>query len=177
MRFVRPAKLRDGRPLLACLCCLCLLPAIAPAADETIDEIIVVAPHTLVSIRRQMLRADIEMYRISNTMIDDPSYKVWCLPEPKPNSRIKQRVCKPGFERKIAAEILADEVTMARFGGGDSVFTNEYKLSRAEISKHREILKQKFSELAAGNPTLAEAIYARANLSLEYEETLQRRHD
>lgn len=29
--------------------------------------------------KRQMLRADIEMYRISNTLIEDPLYKVWCL--------------------------------------------------------------------------------------------------
>jgi len=177
MRFVRPAKLRDGWPLLACLCCLCMLPAFATTIDEKIDEITVIAPRTLVSIKRQMLRADIEMYRISNTLIDDPLYKVWCLLEPKPNSRIRQRVCKPGFERKIAAEILADEVTMARFGGDDPVFTNEYKLSAAEIRKHREILKQKFIDLAADNPTLAKAIYARANLNLAYEESLRRKHD
>lgn len=177
MSFARPAKLYDGRPLLACLCCLCMLPAFANTTDETIEEITVVARRTLVSIKRQMLRADIEMYRISNTLIDDPLYKVWCLLEPRPGSRIKHRVCKPGFERKIASELLADEVTMARFAGDDPVFGNQYDLSRTEIRKHREILKQKFIELAADNPTLAKAIYERANLNLEYEKTLQRKHE
>ena len=175
MRFVRPAKLRDGWPLLACLCFLYLLPAIAPGADETIDEIIVVAPHTLVSIRRQMLRADIEMYRISNTLINDPLYKVWCLLESKPGSRIKHRVCKPGFERNINSGILNDEVNMSRFGEG--TFSYNYALSSTEIKKHRAILKLKFIDLAADNPTLAKAIYARANLNLAYEESLRRKHD
>ena len=177
MRFVRPAKLYAGRPLLTCICSLCMLPAFATTTDEEIEEIIVVAPRTLVSIRRQMLRADIEMYRISNTLIDDPLYKVWCLLESRSGSRIKRRVCKPGFERQIASDILADEVTMARFGGNDPVFSTEYDLSRSEISKHRTILKQKFIELAADNPTLAKAIYKRANLNLEYKKTLRRKHE
>ena len=113
------------------------------------------------------------MYRISNTLIQDPLYKVWCLLEPKPGSRIKERVCKPGFERTIDSQLLADEVTMARFGGGDPAFSNRYDVSKAEIRKHREILKQKFVELAADNPALAKAIYERANLNLEYEKSLQ----
>ena len=177
MSFVRPTKLHNGRPLLVSLCCLCMLPAFATTTDEEIEEIVVVAPRTLVSIKRQMLRADIEMYRISNTLIKDPLYKVWCLLEPKPGSRIKERVCKPGFERTIDSQLLADEVTMARFGGGDPAFSNNYNLSRAEISKHRAILKKKFADLAANNPALAKAIYERANLNLEYEKSLLLKHE
>ena len=177
MSLAHPAKLYDGRPLLVCLCCLCMLPAFATTTDERIEEITVVAPRTLVSIKRKMLRADIEMYRISNTLIDDPLYKVWCLLEPKPGSRIKQRVCKPGFERDIDSGILQDEVTLARFSAGELVFSNNYGLSKAEIGRHREILKQKFIELAADNPTLAKAIYERANLNLEYEQTIRRKFE
>ena len=97
MSFIRPAKLCNGRPLLVSLCCLCILPAFATTTDEEIEEIIVVAPRTLVSIQWLMLRADIEMYKISNGLIEDPLYKVWCLLEPKPGSRIQERVCTPGF--------------------------------------------------------------------------------
>ncbi len=177
MSVAYPAKLYDCRPLLACLCCLCMLPAFAATTDERIDEIIVVAPRTLVSIKRQMLQADIEMYRISNTLIDDPLYKVWCLLEPKPGSRIKQRVCKPGFERDINSGILQDEITLGRFSAGELIFSNNYALSKAEIAKHRKILKQKFTALAAEDSTLANAIYERASLNLEYEKTLQRKFE
>ncbi|NOX70729.1 MAG: hypothetical protein GXP15_16195 [Gammaproteobacteria bacterium] len=177
MKFVRTAKQYDSQPLwiwLRGLFVLSLLPALATAAEETIEEIIVVAPRTLVSIKRQMLRADIEMYKISNTLIDDPLYKVWCLLEPIPRSRIQRRVCKPGFERQVNADILADEVTMGRFSIGEPTFTNNYDLSRAEIGRHRKVLKQKFADLAADNPELANAIYERAHLNMEYEKTLQR---
>lgn len=70
---------------------------------------------------------------------------------------------------------MADEITMARFGGVDPAFGKKYTLSEAEIRKHREILKQKFAERAADNPTLAKAIYERASLNLEYERSLQLR--
>jgi len=179
MNFVRSANLYDSQPLwirLFGLLLLSPLATLATAEEETIEEIVVVAPRTLVSIKRQMLRADIEMYKISNTLIDDPLYKVWCLLEPLPGSRIQRRVCKPGFERQIRSDILSDEVTMARFGGGEPNFSNQYDLSRSEIGKHREILKQKFVELAAENPELAKAIYARASLNVEYEETRRRKH-
>jgi len=125
--------------------------------------------------KRQMLRADIEMYRISNTLIEDPLYKVWCLFGTQTRIQNPERVCKPGFERTIDSNRLADEITMARFGGVDPAFGKKYTLSEAEIRKHREILKQKFAERAADNPTLAKAIYERASLNLEYERSLQLR--
>lgn len=180
MKHLRTANLYDSRSLWVRLCGLLLLSPLATQAtaeEEVIDEIIVVAPRTLVSIKRHMLRADIEMYKISNALIDDPLYKVWCLLEPLPRSRIQRRVCKPGFERKINEDILNDEVTMGRFGGGGgSNFSYNYDLTRAEIGKHREILKQKFVELAAENPELAEAIFERAGLNVEYEKSLRRKH-
>ncbi len=143
------------------------------AADsEAIDEITVRGARSLVAIERQMQRADQKLYGISNKLIDDPQYKVYCLRESTAGSNIKKRVCRPGFERNLAADAWEDEKAMGRQGGNR--FTFDYKLPEAELRKHREIFKQKLTELAATNPDLAEAILTRAKLQRDYQETRQR---
>ncbi len=142
------------------------------ADSEAIDEITVRGERSLVAIERQMQRADQKLYGISNKLIDDPLYKVFCLRESTAGSKIKKRVCRPGFERNLAADAWEDEKTMGRQGGNR--FTFDYKLPEAELRKHREIFKQKLTELAATNPDLAEAILTRAKLQRDYQETRQR---
>jgi len=143
------------------------------AADTVaIDEITVRGARSLVPIERQMQRADQKLYEISNKLIDDPQYKVFCLRESTAGSNIKKRVCRPGFERNLAADAWEAEKTMGRQGGNRFAF--DYNLPEAELRKHREIFTQKLMELAATNPDLAEAILIRAKLQRDYQKERQR---
>jgi len=145
------------------------------AADtqESIDEITVVAPRSLVAIKRQMERADKVLFEIANTLIDDPLYKVHCRRESRAGTNLKQRVCKPGFEDELLSEIWEEERAMQRMGEGS--FSFNYALPEAEMRKHREKQKQIMIELAAENPELSAAIYLRAKLQRDYNNERERR--
>ena len=136
-------------------------------ARQEIDEITVVAPRSVVVIQRQIERADIAMYEIANTLIDDPMYKVYCRLESFAGTRLKQRVCQPAFESRLMEAAWEDERMMGRMGEGNYTFS--YDLPKAEVREYREKLKQKLIELAADNPNLADAIYKRAQLQRDYE--------
>lgn len=142
-------------------------------SGEEIDEITVVAPRSLVIIKRQIDRADIEMYKIANTMIDDPMYKTYCRLASVAGSRLKRRICVPGYERELMKEAWEDEKTMGRMGEGG--YTFNYKLPEAELREYRENRKQMMIELAAENPELAAAVFKRAQLQRDYEAERKRK--
>jgi len=144
-------------------------------SSQQMDEITVKGARSLVAIERQMERADQRLYGVSNTLIDDPLYKVYCFRESTAGSKIKKRVCRPGFERNIASDAWEDERQMGRQGGNR--YTFDYDLPEAELRKHREIFKQKLIELAADNPNLADAILDRAKLQRDYAQERQRQLD
>lgn len=141
--------------------------------EREIDEITVFAPRSLAVIERQIERADLEMYKIANTLIDDPLYKTYCQLETSPGSNVKRRVCAAGYERELNSEAWEEERAMRRLG--ETTFSSDYKLPKAELRKYRENLKQKMIELAAENPELAAAIYKRAQLQRDYEAERKRR--
>ncbi len=142
------------------------------ANPDEMDEITVRGARSLVAIERQILRADQRLYGISNTLIDDSLYKVFCRRETTAGSNIRKRVCRPGFERDLASDAWEVEKQMGRQGGNR--FTFDYNLPEAELRKHRDIFKQKMMELAAEDPELADAILARAKLQREYAQQRQR---
>ncbi len=141
--------------------------------QEAIDEITVVAPRSLVVIRRQMERADKVLFEIANTLIEDPLYKVYCRRETRAGTNIKRRVCKPGFEDELLSEAWEEERAGQRTGEGS--FSFNYKLPKAELRKHREKQKQIMVELAAESPALAKAILTRAELQRDYNNERRRR--
>jgi len=144
----------------------------ADSGDE-IDEITVVGPRSLVLIKRQIERADFELYGIANALIDDPMYKTYCRRTSVSGSRLKRRICLPGYERELMSEAWEDERTMGRMGEGG--YTFNYKLPESELREYRENRKQMMIELAAENPELAAAIYKRGQLQRDYEAERRRR--
>jgi len=200
MDFKYHTLLPAGRRMLACLCLVSLVAthsAIAqdsqpqdessPASggadlqnlqnsqnsEEPIDEIIVVAPRSLVAIKRQMERADKVLFEIANTLIEDPLYKVYCRRETRAGTNIKRRICKPGFEDELLSEAWEEERAMQRMGEGS--FSFNYDLPEAEMRKHRQKQKEIMIELAAESPELAEAIMTRAELQRDYNNERRRR--
>lgn len=148
------------------------VPARVEANSQEMDEITVKGTRSLVSIERQIQRAEQKLYGVSNPLIDDPLYKVFCLRESTAGSNIKKRICRPGFERDLASDRWEDEKRMGRQGGNN--YTFDYNLPEAELRKHREIFKHKLMELAVDNPNLAEAIFTRAKLQRDYAQERQR---
>jgi hypothetical protein len=122
----------------------------ANANPDEFDEITVRGARSLVAIGRQIQRADQKIYGISNTLIDNPLYKVFCRRETTAGFNIQKRVCRPGFERDLASDAWEHEILMGLQGGNR--FTFDYRLPQAELRKHRDIFKQKMTELAAEDP-------------------------
>ena len=109
-----------------------------------------------------------DMYAVFNTLNEDRQYDVHCNMERKSiTSRLKVQVCKPQFESGI---------TISQFdGSGDAInIDNSIRLPGSEIRKHQKILKEKMLRMAEESPELADAVYRRAALEMEYERSKRR---
>jgi len=120
---------------------------------DVVDEIVVVAPRSVMAINAQIRRADTRMYGLYNEMNTDREFDIHCRLEKVYASNRKERICLAAFEHGVLEESWDDLSTWTGAGR-----------PQAEIRRNREILKQKMMDFAEQNPALKEAIYERANL-------------
>jgi hypothetical protein len=126
---------------------------------DVVDEIIVVAPKSVMAINAQIRRVDTRMYGLYNEMNTDRQFDIHCRLEKVYASNRKKRICLAAFEHGVVFDTWED------FSPSTGTVN-----PRAEIRRNREILKQKMMDFAEQNPALKEAIYERANLQRELVE-------
>lgn len=138
-----------------------------PPSEEVIDEVTVVAPRTVASIRSDIIRVEEVMYDIFNSLNTDRDFRVSCGWEnrntgnPSTTSRIKEWRCQTAYERGIPGREFRDVAGAAPTVEGATLTSGTLS---GPIRRHREAFKQKMLELAEQNPGLARAIYIRAAL-------------
>lgn len=144
---------------------------IAPTAEsdppeEAIEEITVVAPRTVRSIRSDIIRVEEVLYDLFNSLNTNPDFRVSCGWEnrntgnPTTTSRIKEWRCQTAYERDILAQELGG-------ASGEEAIQRAMQLGPSmagPVRRHREAFEQHLIEVAEKNPELARAIYIRAAL-------------
>jgi len=132
--------------------------ALKKAETDKIDEVTVIGPQSLTTLRRELIAAEDNVYAIFNALNTDDDYDITCRKEARVGSQIQHRVCEAKIYRDKAAE-AAEEFYDE--GGPRGIALNN--------KKHSEILRQKMRALAAENPQFVDALRKRRALRQEYE--------
>ena len=138
------------------------------AADsETLEEIIVIAPQSLSSMRVAIVEAEDNVLDLFNAINDDRDYDIRCRRETALGTHIARRVCRPGYVSRLEARAEQD------FLAGNGYFD-----PFAEIDYHDDILEEKMRTLFAENPELNQAATEYYLLKTRYDtERVERRED
>jgi hypothetical protein len=153
--------------------------ALAQESDssEFLEEIVVTGELTPSRLRFQMERAQDDIYRLFNQLLDDKDYKVNCKKEASTGSYILRRGCEPVFISNERARNAAHTMSAWR-SGEDPQLSMELALSSGRVSeselrfdmehKYEEMNQQMF-DLAISNPELMAAMQRFAELKSAYE--------
>ncbi len=138
------------------------------AADsETLEEIIVIAPQSLSSMRVAIVEAENDVLDLFNAMNDDNDYDIRCGRETTTGTHISRRVCRPRYAERLTARAEQDYLA-----------GNGYFDPFAEISYHDDILEEKMRTLFAEHPELTQAATEYYLLKTRYDtERVERRED
>ncbi|GEM_PF-1635072 len=153
--------------------------ALAQQSDssEILEEIVVIGELTPSRLRFQMERAQDDIYRLFNQLLDDKEYKVNCKSEAGTGSYILRRGCEPAFLSNERARNSAHTIAAWR-SGEDPQLSMEMALSSGRVSEselqfdmeHKyEEMNQKMFDLAISNPELMAALHRFAELKSTYE--------
>jgi hypothetical protein len=132
--------------------------------QERLEEVVVVAPRSLNSIRAEILKVENNAIDLFNEINNDDDYDISCRRETPTLSYIPQRVCRPRFRDRIEARAAQDFLR----GNGDLSVG-------AEIRQHQQILEERMRTLIEENPQLYEAMYEYYLIQTQYEAERQKR--
>ncbi len=132
--------------------------------QEPLEEVIVIAPRSLSSMRAEIIEVENKVFDIFNAVNSDNDYDVSCRRETPSFSHIPQRVCRPRFVDRI--ESSATQMYLR----GDGYFD-----PRAEIRHHQQILEERMRTLVEENPQLYEAISEFYLIKTEFEAERKKR--
>ena len=165
-------------PMLVLLMHLAAAPAFAQqASEEVMEEILVTGEMTPSRLRFQLERAQDDIYRLFNQLLDDKEFRVNCKRGSSTGSYIIERSCEPAFLANERARHAAH--TMAAWRSGeDPALSMEMALSSGRVSESElrfdqgdkfEAMNQKMFDLAMENPELQAAMLRYATLRADYE--------
>jgi hypothetical protein len=131
---------------------------------RAMEELTVIAPQSLQSMRDGLVRAEDDVLAIFNDYNDDDDFDISCQKETPTRSYIAVRVCRARFVDRLTAQASSDWL------GGFP-----YADPRGELSRHGSLLQQKFNEVLEESPALYQALLDYYNLKTNYDsETDQR---
>ncbi|MFP6828857.1 MAG: hypothetical protein VCC36_07445 [Gammaproteobacteria bacterium] len=130
------------------------------------EELTVVAPQSLQSMRDGLVRAEDDVLAVFNDLNDDNDFDIYCVKETPTLSYIPIRVCRARFVDRLTAQAASD------FLGGSA-----YDDPRGQLSYYGSLLRQKMSELVDESPDLYQALLAYYELKIDYDDERGERFD
>ncbi|MGI9258763.1 MAG: hypothetical protein ACR2QQ_08005 [Gammaproteobacteria bacterium] len=123
-----------------------------------IEELTVVAPKALETMRQELVVAENDVLNVYNALNEDDDYDIYCTEERPLGSYIPVRVCRARFVDNEQAQSAYDLLSGAGFTDPSG-----------QISYHEDIMRTKMAELAAENPNLYNALLQYYNLKTDYD--------
>lgn len=140
----------------------------AGIAEAAIEEVLVVAPRTLQSLRDELVRAEDRVHELFNALNDDDEFDIHCFMETRTGTRISQRVCKANYVDTATAN---DGLAYLAFLRGELGAAQSPAMSVLQYKN--EILRQRLTALVSENFELREAVMHFAELSQNFEDARQ----
>jgi hypothetical protein len=123
------------------------LPLVSEESSGTMEEVIVLGSMPLTQLKREMYRAEEDLYDLFNSNNSDVAFDIRCYEEAPTGSKIKRRVCRPNF----VGDLLA-EATMNMMLG------ETYIYPATKIKKMNEQLLANMTETALEQPEMQKAL-------------------
>jgi|GEM_PF-5392729 len=158
-----------------------------PATDRPIEEVVVIAPATLISVYFRLQRAEEDLYELFNDQNSEDRFDIVCEVRSTDHFLFKeQQFCEPAFLDNYRQLNLA-EVEEARQNAGNvvksffSVLTGPRRVSdrtlRRTAAEEMEQVQQEIINLASTNTEFAAQLYAVSQLQTELENKIEEAED
>lgn len=122
-----------------------------------IEEVIVYGEKSLLSLKREVMKAEENAYAVFNSLNTDHQYDIRCYKKAPTGSHIKRRVCFPNYMHDLeeeAASIWGPRQKMNRLVEG------MIGVDTVKMKQKRKNLRDIMDALAIENPQLANALRA-----------------
>lgn len=176
-----PARLRLRTRLSRASACITLAAAAfavqaqessneAPAASEPIEEVVVRGQRNMRQLYNEAGRATRQFYELLNKYLDDDEMRVTCRLENRPNSLIRESVCRTGFQQKEMSRQGRAQVAgiVAADGDLDAFMGTAYDPGPALAEKQREFDARVMAAVNA-DPELNRAVWDLIAIKREIE--------
>ena len=145
------------------------------ASSELPEEITVYGDKSLPSLRRQLFKAEENVFLVFNSLNSKSEYDVHCDYEFFLGSRKRRHVCKPKFFIRIQADNAEAMMSDGGFGAPKGFYLPG--LSNGKVQKKEKLLWEELAALAYEHPELREAFAKLAELNQVMESEVRRRCD
>jgi len=170
-------KIQNFRISIACLAFIGLLffhstattqttSTVLEATSEPAENIVIKEDKSSASLRGELRRLDLEIYRLLNSLINDEYYNINCNFPLQTQSFIRKRLCDTGYG-ELARQYASKEATvMGVFDQLPVELLQESGLMMTELEQGDMRYREIVFELAKENPNLAEKLLRRHYLQL-----------
>ena len=136
----------------------------APDTEETIEEIRVYGDKSLGRLRQEAYDAEEIFFDSFNALNSDDDLDIHCYREAVTGSRLKRRVCKPNYLKRLEAEATRQMMLSLQAGGAGSYLEPVWRVRQKD-----EQMQEEMQRLAGENPKLLEALQEFADMKQAYE--------
>ena len=143
------------------------------ASSDVLEEIIVYGDKSLPSIRRELYRAEENVFAMFNSLNSKDEYDVQCDYVEPLGSRKRHHVCEPNFVLKIKADQANAMMSDGGFGEQKGFYLPHWQMG--VVFKKEKLLWEEMAALASEHPDLREALAKLAELNQVLESERQRR--
>ena len=143
------------------------------ASSDVPEEIIVYGDKSLPSIRRELYRAEENVFAMFNSLNSKDEYDIQCDYVEQLGSRKRHHVCEPNFVLKIKADQGNAMMSDGGFGEQKGFYLPHWPMG--VVFKKEKLLWEEMAALASENPELREALAKLAEMNQVLESERQRR--
>lgn len=143
------------------------------ASSDVLEEIIVYGDKSLPSIRRELYRAEENVFLMFNSLNSKDEYDIQCDYVELLGSRKRHHVCQPKFYIRIMADNAGAMMSDGGFGEQKGFYVPG--LSNGRVAKKEKLLWEEMAVLVFEHPELREALAKLAELNQALESEVQRR--
>ncbi len=144
------------------------------ASSDVLEEIIVYGDKSLPSIRRELYRAEENVYAMFNSLNSKDEYDIQCDYVDLLGSRKRHHICEPNFVLKIKADQAnAMKGDGVRLGEQQGFYIPHWQMG--VVVKKEKLLWEEMAALAFEHPELREALAKLAEMNQALESERQRR--
>ncbi len=122
------------------------------------EELTVVAPQSLASMRNELIRVEDDVLAVYNNLNDDNDFDIYCRKETPTMSYIAIRVCRANFVDRLTAEAASNFI-------GSSAYDDP----TGELRYYESLLREKMATLMEENPALYQVLLSYYELKTDYE--------